>query len=435
MRTLIKTIAALGVLALLAASCSEGDDEAAVEEAPVEEAPVEEAPVEEAPAEEAPVEEAPVDETSSDMADDDMADDDMADDDQMADDDMADDDMAAAMPDVECAVDETDGDLNMYNWSEYIDEELLEQFGQEYGVDWTLDTYDSNEAMQPIIAAGNSGYDLIVPSDYMVTILIASGNIMRLDLDAIPNRSNISADFDNLSYDPHGAYSVPYQWGTTGLGVNTAVVGTDFDRSWGLIFDPAIADAYAGKISLLNDPRETMGAALKYLGYSLNTTDEGELDEAKDLVRSTRDRLAAFNTDSADELLTGGETVIGHGYSGDMFTQFLETDNPDDYVYFVPREGGTRWIDNMAVVFDAQSPCTAHTFINFMLRADVGAALSNYNYYSTPNEAAFDGLDEDLLNFVNDPNVIPGGVESLEEIQDTGDFEINYSDAFIEAKS
>ena len=414
MRTLTKTIAALGVLALLATSCSGDDDEAAVEEAPVEEAPVEEAPVEEAP----------VDETSSDMAEDDMADDDMADD-----------DMAAAMPDVECAVDEIDGDLNMYNWSEYIDEELLEQFGQEYGVDWTLDTYDSNEAMQPIIAAGNSGYDLIVPSDYMVTILIASGNIMRLDLDAIPNRSNISADFDNLSYDPHGAYSVPYQWGTTGLGVNTAVVGTDFDRSWGLIFDPAIADAYAGRISLLNDPRETMGAALKYLGYSLNTTDEGELDEAKELVRSTRDRLAAFNTDSADELLTGGETVIGHGYSGDMFTQFLETDNPDDYVYFVPREGGTRWIDNMAVVFDAQSPCTTHTFINFMLRADVGAALSNYNYYSTPNEAAFDGLDEDLLNFVNDPNVIPGGVESLEEIQDTGDFEINYSDAFIEAKS
>ena len=95
-----------------------------------------------------------------------------------------------------------------------------------------------------------------------------------------------------------------------------------------------------------------------------------------------------------------------------MFTQFLETDNPDDYVYFVPREGGTRWIDNMAVVFDAQSPCMAHTFINFMLRAEVRAALSNYNYYSTPNEAAFDGLDEDLLNFVNDPNVIPGGVEA-----------------------
>ena len=92
-----------------------------------------------------------------------------------------------------------------------------------------------------------------------------------------------------------------------------------------------------------------------------------------------------------------------------MFTQFLETDNPDDYVYFVPREGGTRWIDNMAVVYDAQSPCTAHTFINFLLRADTGAALSNYNYYSTPNEAAFDGLDEELLDFVNDPNVIPGG--------------------------
>ncbi len=334
-----------------------------------------------------------------------------------------------------CELDQVDGDLNMYNWSEYIDEALLEQFSEEYGVSYTLDTYDSNEAMQPIIAAGNSGYDLIVPSDYMVKILIAAGNIVKLDQAAIPNRSNISSDFDNLSYDPTGEYSVPYQWGTTGLGVNTAVVGTDFDRSWGLVFDPAMADAHSGKISLLNDPRETMGAALKYLGYSLNTTDEDELDEAKQLIVDTRDRLAAFNTDSADELLTGGETVIGHGYSGDMFTQFLETDNPGDYVYFVPKEGGTRWIDNMAVVFDADSPCTAHTFINFILRADIGAALSNYNYYSTPNAAAFDGLDQDLLDFVGDPDVIPGGVESLEEIQDTGDFEVNYSDAFIEAKA
>ena len=365
MRTLTKTIAALGVLALLAAACSGGDDETAA---------------------------------------------------------------------ADCEVDQVDGDLNMYNWSEYIDEELLDQFAAEYGVGWTLDTYDSNEAMQPIIAAGNSGYDLIVPSDYMVGILIASGNIMKLDFDAIPNRSNISADFNDLSYDPTGEYSVPYQWGTTGLGVNTAVVGTDFDRSWGLVFDPAMADAYGGRISLLNDPRETVGAALKYLGYSLNSTDEGELEEAKQLIVDTRDRLATFDTDSADELLTGGETVIGHGYSGDMFTQFLETDNPDDYVYFVPREGGTRWIDNMAVVFDAQSPCTTHTFINFMLRADIGAALSNYNYYATPNEAALDGLDEDLLNFLNDPDVITSGLESLEEIQDTGDFETEYSDAFIEAK-
>ncbi|MYC84007.1 MAG: extracellular solute-binding protein [Acidimicrobiia bacterium] len=200
-----------------------------------------------------------------------------------------------------------------------------------------------------------------------------------------------------------------------------------------IVFDPSFADQYAGRISLLNDPRETLGAALNYLGYSLNTTDTGELEEAKQLVAEARGRVAAFDTDRADELLTTGETAIAHGYSGDMFTQFLETDDPSRYVYFVPEEGGTRWIDNMAIPHDAPNPCTAHTFNNWILGAENGAAVSNYNYYSTPNAAALDGLEQELLDFVADPAVIPGGVGSLEEIQDTGDFEINYTDAFIEA--
>ena len=333
----------------------------------------------------------------------------------------------------ECEVDQTDGDLNIFNWAEYIDPDLLDAFAEQYGVAVTIDVYDSNEAMQPIISAGNSGYDLIVPSDYMVAILIEGEDIQPLNKDALPNVANISADFDNLIYDPDGEYSVPYQWGTTGIAVDTAVVGADFPRSWSIIFDASFADAFAGRISLLNDPRETLGAALKYLGYSLNTTDSDELEEAKQLVIEARGRVAAFDTDQADELLTAGETVIAHGYSGDMFTQFLETEDPARYVYFVPVEGGTRWIDNMAIPHDAPNPCTAHTFINWLLDGDNGAALSNFNYYSTPNEAALDGLDEELLDFVDDPAVIPGGVGSLESIQDTGDFEINFTDAFIEA--
>ncbi len=334
-----------------------------------------------------------------------------------------------------CEVNGTDGDLQIYNWAEYIDEEQLAAFGEEFGVAVTMDTFDSNEAMQPIIANGNSGYDLIVPSDYMVAIMIEAGNLMKLDKDAIPNLSNLSPEFSGLIYDPAGDYSVPYQWGTTGIGVDTAVVGTDFPRSWGLIFDPAIADQYAGRISLLNDPRETLGAALKYLGYSLNSTDQSQLDEARDLVAATADRLAAFDTDQADELLTTGVTAIGHGYSGDMFTQFTETDDPAQYVYFVPEEGGTRWIDNMAIPFDAPNPCTAHTFINWLLDGDNGAELSNWNYYGTPNQAALDGLEEELRDFLVDPEVIVGGIDSLESIQDQGDFEPNYSDAFVEARS
>ncbi len=335
----------------------------------------------------------------------------------------------------DCGVNEIDGDLAMFNWAEYIDEEQLQAFADEFGISYTYDSYDSNEAMQPIVSAGNSGYDVIVPSDYMVSVMISAGSLMPLNFDAIPNAVNLSEDFSGLYFDPDGEYSLPYQWGTTGIGVNMAVVGTDFPRSWGLIFDPAISGEFDGKIQLLNDPRETLGAALHYLGYSNNTTSEDELHEARDLVKATASRLAAFNTDSADEFITSGETVIAHGYSGDMFVQYLETDNPDDYIYFVPEEGGTRWIDNFSIAHDAPHPCTAHTFINWMWGAEQGAALTNWNYYSTPNTAAVPLLDEDLLAFVNDPAVLAGGVDSLEALRDTGDFETKYSDAFVEAKS
>ncbi len=332
-----------------------------------------------------------------------------------------------------CELNQVDGDLALYNWAEYIDEEQLDAFATEYGISATMDTYESNEVMQPKIAAGNSGYDVIVPSDYMVGILIAGGHVQQLNLDLIPNRSNISADFANPSYDPTWEYSVPYQWGYTGLAVDTEIVGPDFPRSWDLVFSD-LSDQYAGRITLLDDPRETMGAALKELGYSLNTTDQSELDQAQELVSMWRDNLAAFNTDSADELLTSGETAIAHGYSGDMFTQFLETDDPERYIFFVPEEGGTRWIDNMAIPFDAPHPCTAHTFINWLLDAEQGAALSNWNYYGTPNEASLPMLEDELNAFLTDPEVLVGGLDSVESIADTGDFETSYADAFTRAK-
>ena len=344
------------------------------------------------------------------------------------------DDVSSAGPS-DCEVGQTDGDLAIYNWAEYIDPEEVEAFQAEFGISATVDSYDSNEAMQPIVSAGNSNFDIIVPSDYMVTILIAAGTVQELNRDAIPNFSNLLDDFTDPSYDPGTVYTAPYQWGTTGMAVNTAVVGTDYEPTWGLIFDPDIAGQYSGKISLLNDPRETMGAALKYLGYSLNTTTLEELNEARDLIKAARPNLAAFDTDQADELLVGGETVIAHGYSGDMFTQFLEADNPSDFEYFVPQEGGARWVDTIAIPFDAPHPCSAHTFINWLLSAEHGAALSNWNYYSTPNEAALAGMDQELVDFITNPDIVVGGQDSLEQFVDTGDFEVNYSDAFSEARS
>ncbi len=337
---------------------------------------------------------------------------------------------------VDCAVDETDGDLALYNWSEYIDPELISAFEEQYGVTVTEDFYDSNEAMQPIISAGGSGFDVIVPSDYMVSILIAGEDIMPLNKAAIPNYSNLLPEFESgLPYDPEGAYVAPYQWGSTGLGVNLGVLGEDFPHSWGLVFDPEIRAEYGldGKVSLLNDPRETMGAALKYLGYSLNTTSEEELQEAQDLLRDTVGALAAFDSDSYDENIGNETTFVGHGYSGNFFAQFIDSDDPDNWDYFMPEEGGTQWVDNMAVVADAPHPCTAHAFINFLLDADNGAALSNWNYYASPNEASQPMIDEAVKPFLDKATA---GVDPslIEFITDTGDFEINFSDAFAAAR-
>jgi len=334
-----------------------------------------------------------------------------------------------------CEAGQTDGDLAIYNWSEYMDPELKDAFEAEFGVSVTEDNYDSNEAMQPIISAGGSGYDFIVPSDYMVSILIEAGDIQKLNKDAIPNISNLLSAFaSDLPFDPAAEYTAPYQWGTTGLGVDLAVTGEDVPQTWGLIFDPEIAAQYnleGSYATLLNDPRETLGAALKYLGYSLNTTSEGELSEAGKLITDAKDRVTAYESDQYDELLATGDSSVAHGYSGNFIVQFGEADNPDQYTYFVPDEGGTRWVDNMAIPKDAPHPCTAHTFINFLLDAERGAQLTNWNFYASPNAAAEEFIDAEVLN---DPIVYPTDTSKLEFISDTGDFEINFSDTFIEAK-
>lgn len=333
----------------------------------------------------------------------------------------------------ECEVDQVDGDLAFYNWSEYIDPELISAFEDEYGVDVIEDFYDSNEAMLAQLQAG-AVYDLIVPSDYMVGIMIDEGLLMALDQDAIPNMANLDEDFVNPPYDPNSEYTAAYQWGTTGLGVNMSVVGEDFEPSWALVFDPELTSTYGGGVSLLNDPRETMGAALKYLGYSLNSTSEEELQEAADLIAEAKANITAFDSDQYDENLVTGEVAVSHGYSGNFFTAFADTDDPDNWAYVIPEEGGTVWVDNMAVPAVAEHPCTAHTFINYLLDAETGAALTNWNYYASPNAAAEEFILEEILT---DETIYPSDdlMNKLEIIRDTGDFEIQYNDFYQLARS
>lgn len=350
-----------------------------------------------------------------------------------------------------CEAGEVDGDLNLYNWTEYIPygsiaedfevDDLIAGFEEEYGVTVTLSEYESNEAMLQQVEAGGAPYDLVVPSDYMVSLMADSDLLVELNKNAIPNLSNLDPTFTNLPFDPDGAYSVPYQWGTTGIGFSYDVIDDSEGISWAIIFDPDQRAAYAGEISMLDDSRETLGAALKYLGYSLNSTSQEELDEAADLIRATAADLATFSSAGYEDLLVEGTTTVAHGWNGDFFAAYdgASTDDYDayeDFGFAVPVEGGVVWVDNMAIPTTSESPCTAHAFIDYILDAENGATLTNYNYYASPNAAAEEFIYPEILE---DPSIYPPQElfddGSLEFLEDLGEFTTNYEDAFVAAKS
>jgi spermidine/putrescine transport system substrate-binding protein len=335
-------------------------------------------------------------------------------------------DVAAA----DCELGQVDGDLRLYNWSNYMNPELIDAFKAEFGVNVIEDFYPSNEELFARVAEGGAQFDVIVPSDYMVGIMIEEGLLLPIDRSVVPNWVNVAEDFRSPPYDPDLAFSMPYQWGTTGLGVNVGLLG-DVEPSWALIFDPAIAANLPGRITLLDDPRETLGAALYYLGYSPNTTSEDELAEAAAIITQAKAWTAAFNSDQYSELLIGGESVIAHGYSGNILDNIGDDEN---FVYLIPEEGATIWTDNMAVLVNAPHPCTAQTFINFILDAQNGADLTNWTYYGSPNAAADPFIDPEILE---DEAIYPSAAmrERLFFLEDTGDFEIRFTDLYTQAKS
>ena len=326
-----------------------------------------------------------------------------------------------------------DGDLLFGNWSEYMNPDLIDLFEETDDVSVTEDFYTSNEALLAQIRAGGADYDGIVPSDYMVEIMIDEGILLPLDHSVIPNMSNIAGEFDDPPYDPGLVYSMPYQWGTTGIGVDLEATGPDPAASWDWLFDEEVAGNLPGQVSVLDDPREGMAAALYWLGYDPNTTNEGELEEAAAVIEETRAWTVTYTSDQYSELLLTGETVVGHGYSGNFLDSFFGAEDPDRFTYLIPEEGATIWTDNMAILADASNVCTAHTFVNFILDAENGAELTNWTYYASPNDASTDLIDEEITG---DPTIYPTDEvrSNLFFLENTGDAEILYTDLFTRAQ-
>jgi spermidine/putrescine transport system substrate-binding protein len=316
--------------------------------------------------------------------------------------------------------------LNFYNWSYYIAEETIPDFQDEFGVRVRYDNFSSNSELLAKIQAGASGYDLIVPSDYMVEIMIAQNMLQPLNEANIPNLVNIDPRFRNMPFDPDNIYSVPYQWGTTGLGINTRFV-TEIIDSWDVLWNPT----YAGRISILDDMRSGMVPALKKLGYSVNTRNEIELAEARNLMFAQKAMVRTYSSETYIDLLKSGDIWIAQGWSGDIFQVMKE--NPD-IIFVIPREGSYIWVDNMVIPKGAPNRTTAEAFINYILRDNVGAAISNYTGYSTPNRAALPLVDEDLLN---DETMYPPDevLNRLEFMHDVGTATALYNRIWNEIKS
>lgn len=317
--------------------------------------------------------------------------------------------------------------LNLYNWSDYVaPDETLPGFEEETGIRVTQDFYASNEELLARLQSGASGYDVIVPSDYMVAIMAKSDVLQELDFEQIPNFENVGAEFRGLSYDPENIYSTPYQWGTTGLLYNRAEVGEI--TNWDPIFDPQ----YEGQIAMIDDVRETLGAALMSLGYSINSTDEAELEEAQQLLVEQKPLVRGyFDSTEVSPLVVNGDILFGHVFSGDGMTPTLDN---EDLAYIIPEPGATRWTDNMCIPNGARNVEGAHRFINYILAAEPGAALTNYTYYGTPNEAALPMIDEALTDI---PEYAPSDevFERLQVIEDVGEATRMYERIFTEVKS
>jgi spermidine/putrescine transport system substrate-binding protein len=308
--------------------------------------------------------------------------------------------------------------LRLYTWADYIKPELVQRFEQEQGCRVVLDTFDSNEAMYAKLKAGGGGYDVITPSSYMVSVMHGQGMLRDLDRGKLPNLANVDPDYLRIALDPDMRYSVPYMLTTTGIAYLKSRV-PNVEPSWAM-FDRS---DLAGRMTMLDDMRETLGAALKSLGYSINATDQAQLAAARDVVIRWRHNLAKLENEQYKTGLASGEFVLVHGYSGDIFQ--VQTENPD-IVFVVPREGTSLSCDDLVVPTDAREVDLAHAFVNFLHDPQVAAANTEFIQYLCPNAPSYPLLPEAIR--ANPAIFLPADVRAkCEVIGDLGPKNALYS--------
>jgi spermidine/putrescine transport system substrate-binding protein len=312
--------------------------------------------------------------------------------------------------------------LNFYNWDTYTGETTLQTFTDRTGIEVQLDLYANNEELYAKLKEGNPGYDVIVPSDYMVETMLAVGLLEPLDHSKIPNIANIDPRFTDPKYDPGMKHSLPYMWGTLGIGYRKSKV-SEPPTSWKVLFD---SDEYSGRIALLADQRAVIGIALKYLGFPMNSTNADEIAKARDLIIQQKPHIKAFAPDEGQNMLVAGDVDVVMEWNGDII-QVMEED--DDLDYAVPAEGTNVWTDSVAIPKDAPHPENAHAFLNHIHDKEVMAEIANTIRYATSNAAARELVNpEDLAN----PRIYPAEeiIAKSESLIDVGDSTRLYDDAW-----
>jgi len=313
--------------------------------------------------------------------------------------------------------------INVFNWGEFIDMEVLRIFREETGIQVRYETYATNEEMYQRVRTGGSDFDVLFPSDYMIERMITQGMLAPLNWDNIPNAEHIDERFWYMPFDPNNQYSVPYMWGTFGIMYNTTMVHEPVD-SWEILWNPI----YANQIFMYYASRDTMGAALRMLGFSLNSTSIDEVNMARDRLIEQRPLVRAFLGDAIKGMMINGDGALATVFSGDAV--WAKQDNPD-LNFAIPREGAQIFLDSMVIPATSTRQLEAEMFINFMTRPDIAYLNTRYVMYSTTNATTF----EMLPDYMRECQIYWPPYEyfyRLEAFADLGDFKDVFERAWTE---